>query len=62
MVQIVGWAGNDTLQGDDGHDQCAGSRGFDTINGRAGTDQGVTPTAGSPAMVSFETVLANDTA
>lgn len=59
---LVGDSGNDTLQGMTGTiSSRAGPRAWTTING-TGTDQAVTPAVGSPAMVSLETVLANDTA
>jgi ELWxxDGT repeat protein len=58
---LLGGLGNDNLQGEAGNDRIAGQGGLDTINGGPGTDQAVTPASGSPAMVSIETVLANDT-
>ena len=58
---LLGGLGNDNLQGEAGNDRIAGQGGFDTINGGPGTDQAVTPASGSPAMVSIETVLADDT-
>jgi hypothetical protein len=50
------------MHGDDGDDRFSGTRCIDTINGGAGNDQALPPAAGSPAMVSIETILGNDTA